>query len=161
MKTYSHRLRWSPRARRARSMMTLLALTTFGACTVFAEPAAPTSPPRATAPASARPTIAIGMSADTVRALIGAPQKIKRLKQKHATAEVWFYRFSKPAGCRQVATGTREVPYVDPISGTAKMILEPVYGLEQTSVEETTELLMVDGALAAAKRYRSSRRNYD
>ena len=101
------------------------------------------------------------MSAETVRALIGAPQKIKRLKQERATAEVWYYRFRRPAGCTPVATSTRQVPYVDPVSGTAKMLDEPGYGLERTYLEETTELLIVDGVLAAAKRYRSSSRNYD
>ncbi len=148
---------WLPRGR---TLVAILAALALGTGAAFADSQTPTEP-AVTAPKPTRPTIAIGMSADAVRALIGAPQKIKRLKPERATAEIWLYRFSKPAGCRQVATGSRQVPYVDPVSGTAKMLMEPVYGLEQTSLEETTELLMVDGVLAAAKRYRSSRRNYD
>ncbi len=113
-------------------------------------------------PASAaRPTIAVGMKSAEIRSLIGAPARVKPVKNDEVAAEVWYYNFSRAVGTRQVVTSTQEVPYFDSMSNSIKTRQEPVYGLETTSVSETTELLMVDGVLVGTKRYRNADRAYD
>jgi hypothetical protein len=98
------------------------------------------------------------MSAEQVRACIGKPHKVKTLKQKQAgvQSEVWFYSYRVPAGMRNVAVGTRDdMPYID-ASGRPQMTQLPVFQQVQDYVTETTELLMVNGTLAATKRYRQA-----
>lgn len=103
-----------------------------------------------------RPTLQVGMSAEQVSASIGKPHKVKALEQKQegVQSEVWFYSYRVPAGMRNVAIGTRDdAPYVD-ASGIRRMTQLPVFQQVQDYVTETTELLMVNGILAATKRYR-------
>ncbi|MBK8479291.1 MAG: hypothetical protein IPL39_24335 [Opitutaceae bacterium] len=107
---------------------------------------------------SDRPALQVGMSAEQVSACIGKPHKVKALKQKQegVQSEVWFYSYRVPAGMRNVAIGTRDdAPYVD-ASGIRRMTQLPVFQQVQDYVTETTELLMVNGTLAATKRYRQA-----
>ncbi len=117
----------------------------------------------APAPAAkpARTELLIGMPAAQVRELIGAPRRVKTIKREGVAAEVWFYSYRAPAGIRQVVTGTRDIPYVDPITGVMRSIPEPIYSQERLYLEETTELLIVDGTLAASRRYRASDKSYN
>ncbi len=117
------------------------------------------------APAStvkpARPSISVGMSAEQVQGIIGKPERIKPLKKDGVSAEIWFYSFEKLARTRDVATSTRNIPVVEPITGTIKMIPEAVYTQQRIYVTETTELLMVNGALASSKRYQQYKNSFD
>lgn len=122
--------------------------------------AAPGGAPVAAA-TPARTELSIGMPAATVRELIGAPRRVKTLKREGVEAEVWFYSYRKQTGVRQVVTGTREIPYVDPISGIVRAMHEPIYNQERVYLEETTELLIVEGTLAGSRRYRTADKSYD
>lgn len=101
------------------------------------------------------------MKADEIKAAIGNPDRIKPVKNDEATVEIWFYKYSKVVGTRQVVTSTTEVPYFDSMSNSIKTRAESVYGLENTSVTETTELLLVNGLLVSTKRYRNTGRSFD
>lgn len=119
-------------------------------------------PAAAPASKSARPKIAIGMTAAEIRALIGAPTKIKKVPRKEGVeAEVWYYDFTVPGEMRDVALTTRDVPYINPKTGVETIIKEPVYSQVQDYVTETTALVMVDGVLTGSKRYRSVSRDFD
>lgn len=110
---------------------------------------------------SARPMLTTGMAASEIRGIVGEPIRVKPLKAANANAEVWYYSYSKLAGVTDTATGIREVPYVDPITGVMRTIPELSYSLQKTVLTETTELLMVDGTLTSAKRYRHVRRDFN
>lgn len=101
------------------------------------------------------------MSSQDVRSTIGKPKRIKPMSQDGVVAEVWLYSYDTPAGVKQIATSMREIPFFDPITGVMRMIQEPVYSQQMTYVVETTELLMVDGALANSKRYRNMKQDLD
>ena len=116
------------------------------------------TPAAPVAASPARPTLEVGMSAEQIVQMVGKPKRVKKLKQATIAAEVWYYSFDRPNGMRQVATRMRDVPYVDPITGVMKMLQEPVYSDERSFLVETTELLIIDGALAQSKRYRQIRR---
>ncbi len=130
-----------------------------GAVATPAVAAAGAAPAPAAKPA--RTELLIGMPAAQVRELIGAPRRVKAIKREGVAAEVWFYSYRAPAGVRQVVTGTREIPYVDPITGVMRSIPEPIYSQERVYLEETTELLIVEGTLAASRRYRASDKSYN
>ena len=109
---------------------------------------------------AARPRIEVGMTGDQVRAIAGKPDRIKPLKKEGMKAEIWLYKFNRPVGMKQVATGTRFVPWTEPITGVTKMIPDPIISMVQVFESETTELLMIDGVLTSSKRYRNVGENY-
>ncbi len=140
-------------------MNKLTALLLASCCLPCLTTAADASPARASETAAAaatpaRPTISIGMKAEQVLELAGQPKRVRKLKQEGIAAEVWYYTFSKRVGVTQVASSLTYIPWVDPISGITKMMPEPVYTQQYNYMIETTELLMIDGALAQTKRYR-------
>lgn len=109
---------------------------------------------------STRRMIEIGMPADEVRALIGEPNRTKRVKSEGTDAEIWYYTYTKTGGTKHVVASMQDVPYFDSMSNSMKMRPEPVYGLETETLTETTELLFVDGVLAASKRYQTKGRSF-
>lgn len=151
----------------------LLLLPWLGACS-----SAPSSPPpspvaartSATAPAvpaaaSADPkspfrALKKGLTAAEVRFLLGAPAEIKRVESAGITSEIWTYRTSVPGPARQVAAEMQDVPFVDPVTGIMRMIKEPIYKLEQTRINETTDLLMIKGLLVEWKQLRTAERTF-
>ena len=108
-----------------------------------------------------RPTVSIGMSAAEVRELIGQPAQVKPYKKGEVRAEIWCYSYDQSTGVRLVSTGMRDVPFYNFRIGAMDTYKEPIYGQERLVLVETTELLMVDGVLASAKRYREQQRNYE
>ncbi len=92
-----------------------------------------------------------GLTGAQVTALLGAPAAVKPQKAEGVAAEIWTYTRSTRAGARQVSTGTRDVPYVDPITGVMRNLQEPIFEMQATYVIETTELLMLSGVLAEWK----------
>lgn len=126
-----------------------------------AQSSAPAAAPETPAAKPARPTIAVGMTADEIRQIAGNPVRIKRLKKEGVEAEIWYYKYNRLANVKEVATKTVDVPWVDPITGATKMMPEPVYSQQRTFVVETTELLLVNGQLASSKRYRDVEKTID
>jgi hypothetical protein len=102
-----------------------------------------------------------GLSGDEVKSLLGSPKKIEPYVAAGLTNEIWFYERLVPGPTRQVPTGMREVPFVDPISGVMRMLQEPTYQNEVTSIVETTQLLMIAGALAEWKQSRLALRDFN
>ena len=123
------------------------------------DPAQAGTPAVPAAQKPARPTLEAGMTAEQIVQIVGKPNRVKKLKQDAIEAEVWYYSFDRPYGVRQIAAQMREVPYVDPITGVMKMMQEPVYSEERSYLVETTELLIINGALAQSKRYRQVKRD--
>ncbi len=122
-------------------------------------PAAAETAPAAAATKPARPTLELGMTGEQIVEIVGKPNRVKKIKQDGLDAEVWYYTFDKPVNRRQVATSTRDVPYFDPLFDRMKMMKEMVFSQETTYLEETTELLMINGMLAQSKRYRQLRKD--
>lgn len=131
------------------------------AASAAGEPTGTATPPTATAPEKAKPTLDLGMTAEQIVQIAGKPERVKKMKQEGIDAEVWYYSFKKAAGTTMVATSVQEIPYFDPLTGVMKTLKEPVHSLAHDYLVETTELLMIDGKLAQAKRYRSLKRDID
>lgn len=112
-------------------------------------------------PEEARPVLSVGMDAEQIRALVGSPSKIRKVERDGAVGEIWIYSYRTQTGVQAATVGTQEVPYFDLVSNSVKMRQESVMGEERLYTVETTELLMVEGKLAAAKRYRRIERSYD
>jgi hypothetical protein len=102
-----------------------------------------------------------GMTTEQVRNLLGQPAEIKPFKTGEIGAYVWTYRRSLNSGVRQVTTGMREVPYIDPLTGATRTMREPVYSNEIIVIHETVELLMFQDRLAEWKRSRTNERIYN
>jgi hypothetical protein len=88
-----------------------------------------------------------GMSTDELIARWGQPEARKPLPTSAGNGEVWTYQHVVGKYQRQVAAGTREVPYVDPITGLEGINREPVYSQENVEVVRTSELLIFQGHL--------------
>ncbi len=93
-----------------------------------------------------------GMTAGEVRAILGEPDEIKPFKSPDIGVNVWTYRRIVRGPERQVITGTRDIPAVNPITGLPITMQEPIYGQEVTFLHETIELLMQGDTLLEWKR---------
>lgn len=91
-----------------------------------------------------------GMSADTVRKLLGKPDEITLHPTAEGTAEEWTYHRNFQRA-DQVPTSMREVPaFVGPMGGGSDgmgTVQEPIYSLETHEINETLKLLMFQGKL--------------
>ncbi len=123
------------------------------------EPAAPPDRPPAgrtgPEPSGAGTSLAAlrkGMTAAEVRAILGEPDGIKPFKSPDIGVYVWTYNRIVRGPERQVITGTREIPAVNPITGLPITQQEPIYAQEITYLHETIELLMQGDILLAWKR---------
>ena len=100
-----------------------------------------------------RPQLEIGMRGEQVRTLAGPPHWLKPFRRKGVDAEIWGYTFRRQLGARDVPTGYQKVSSPAPSSGASETVNEPILGRETTYEDETTELLMIGGAVVQAKRY--------
>ena len=91
--------------------------------------------------------LALGMTTDQVRALVGAPHAVRPDPAGGAGDEFWHYRHKRDEVMRQVSIGTRDVPAVNPLTGQDIIIKEPVMGNESTILYLDFELLIIDGRL--------------
>jgi hypothetical protein len=99
-----------------------------------------------------------GMKPEEVRQALGNPVRVQPLKVPEGKAERWIYTRGKKTETRRVATGTMDLPYVDPITGQTRMIPEPVYSDEATTITEELHLFWHNGELVDWKiEYRSDR----
>jgi len=93
-----------------------------------------------------------GMTATEVRAVLGNPDEIKPFKSPDIGVYVWTYRRVVRGPERQVITGTRDIPAINPITGQSITMQEPIYAQEITYFHETIDLLMQRDALLEWKR---------
>jgi hypothetical protein len=100
-----------------------------------------------------------GQPAAEVKARVGEPAEIRPfpVTETGLAAEVWVYRRVVAREERQVPIRTRDVPAVNPITGLAFTVNEPVYETQSDAIIETVELLMVEQQLVQRK----SRRHAD
>jgi hypothetical protein len=92
------------------------------------------------------------MTGQQVRSVLGQPVRVAPMEAPEGAAEVWTFRRSVVTGTREVQTGVRDVPWMDPVSGESRMLQEPVYGLETTFATEEIELLIFEDRLLDWKR---------
>lgn len=87
-----------------------------------------------------------GMTSQQVERLVGAADEVVPFpNETGARSEIWVYNRSVPVSFREVIGGTRSVPYVDPITGEMKDIVEPIMRNELVFAKQRIELLMVEG----------------
>ncbi|HVZ65514.1 MAG TPA: hypothetical protein VG936_13175 [Lacunisphaera sp.] len=91
-----------------------------------------------------------GMTTAELVAQWGQPAEKKTLKSSNE-AEVWTYRQVTGSYQDQVATGTRMVPRVDPITGVQSDSPEPIYSQQTVEVVRTSDLLIYQGKLVEWK----------
>ena len=149
------------------SFLPLTFITAFGlfGCSspVNPEPKAAASPPSLGSATTASneeqnsgmpfPKLEKGMTAETVRKLLGEPKEIQPTPSPAGKTEVWVYHFEKNLGMVQVAAGTRPVQVMSVIpnaSGTVT-VQEPVYNMAAKKAEITLSLLMINGQLEVQK----------
>ncbi|HTL67711.1 MAG TPA: hypothetical protein VL200_08635, partial [Lacunisphaera sp.] len=91
-----------------------------------------------------------GMTTAELVAQWGQPAEKKTLKSSNE-AEVWTYREVTGSYQDQVATGTRMVPRVDPITGVQSDSPEPIYSQQTVEVVRTSDLLIFQGKVVEWK----------
>ena len=84
--------------------------------------------------------ITVGMSSLDVLLQLGKPSRVKEREVDGALLEVWIYNITRHSHVDMRQTGTREVPYIDPITGQHRMVSEPELMPEITKFIETTEI---------------------
>lgn len=92
---------------------------------------------------------------------LGPANEVKPIADAGAAGEIWVYTTTFPGPSRQVAATMREVEFVDPITGEMRMIQEPVFKNELTTITEITELLFIKDLLVEWKQKRFSDRRLD
>lgn len=102
-----------------------------------------------------------GMTATELRRAWGAPRTTTPMAAANVKAEVWTYHRIKDLGVRTVPTSMRAIPYQDPLTGTERLIQEPVYRQETISQVDVIELLLVEDRLVEWKRTRQHTSRFD
>jgi outer membrane protein assembly factor BamE (lipoprotein component of BamABCDE complex) len=142
----------------------IITLTSLAAgCTSTSSSTAPRHPVVAgTVIDAAASKLEKGMSADTVRKLLGKPAEITLRRTAEGTVEEWTYHRNFQRA-EQVPAGMREVPaFVGPTGGSGGMgtMQEPIYTIEIHDIDETLKLLMFKGSLMEWKSAFTDRRSY-
>jgi len=96
-----------------------------------------------------------------LKALWGEPKEVRPFVVEGVTSEVWVFERRLQGTTRQVVARMQEVPYVDPITGTMRMIQEPMHENETTTVIEITEVLMFSGVVTEWKKRFDSERAFN
>jgi hypothetical protein len=140
-------------------MVTWLSILLVTGCAV-----APSEPVDPNALPGPRPGTSLtkGMGGDQVRELWGEPREVKPMETGNEVdkAEVWVYERQQIANMGQYESGTRDVPYVNPVTGESTMIPEPTYETKFDEVTVTTELLLFYGELIQWKQFQRAREQY-
>lgn len=95
-----------------------------------------------------------GMSGADLVAALGEPDFVRPAEPPVDGTEIWVYR-KRNVDSTLILSGTKETPYIDPITGQARPIIDNVYSNATTSRVEDTLFLMVDGVMTAWKVERS------
>lgn len=101
-----------------------------------------------------------GMSPTEVREVMGQPDLIRPMEAPIGTSEVWVFHRDVLSNVGLAITGTREVPYVDPLTGVTRTIHEPVYNQQTVTTRDRLELLWFDGKLVTWKIVRDRSQSY-
>ena len=88
-----------------------------------------------------------GMKPAEVRAMLGEPTEVNPHTGSDRAEETWFYRRQVGEHTGQKVTGTQELPYVDPMTGDARTMMEPVYTTYTAKVIEELTLYWKNGEL--------------
>lgn len=104
-------------------------------------------PPAGSAPAALQ--LAFGMSAAQVERAAGRPDEILDTQFNGVPAETWVYIRSGKPTLHAVTTGTRDVPYVDPITGRDLVRQEPIIGYATVTRSVEIRLLMYRDSLVS------------
>lgn len=91
--------------------------------------------------------LSAGMTAEAVRALLGAPEKITVLEPPNGPGEAWLYRSVYSAGLRHVQTGTTSYTRENPLTGQIETLTDPIYSVETIYATRLTTLVFRDGSL--------------
>lgn len=83
-----------------------------------------------------------GMTANEVRGVLEQPDQIKPFKSPDTGVTIWIYQRTVEGPVRDMVTGTREVPSVNPFTAQTQAIQEPIHGRGCTYFHETIERLM-------------------
>lgn len=84
--------------------------------------------------------ITVGMSSADVLLRLGEPSRVKEREIDGNLLEVWAYDYTRQNYVELRQTGTREVPYIDPITGQMRMVPEPELMPEITRIIDTIEI---------------------
>lgn len=108
------------------------------------------------------------LSSDVVRgsptedliALLGEPQLIEPYEGDPERIQIWTYHITK-TNTQFVGFNSKEVPWVDPITGELKMILEPDYQPKTTISTDTVRVYIIDDKVLGWIVDRKNRRYYN
>ncbi len=104
--------------------------------------ASPASSPTTTSTGDPETTLQQGMTADTVRGIMGEPAEIKPMKSPSGKAEIWVYHRTTRGSVQQVQVGAPEM----------RQQIE--------FIDETISLLMLDDKYFQQKRTATTRLEY-
>jgi hypothetical protein len=88
-----------------------------------------------------------GMTQEQVREMLGNPAQIRPVRGAEGTSERWVYERRVSQVVDQQATGSQDVPYIDPFTGEMRMIQEPTYSQVTKTITEELHLLWRNGGL--------------
>lgn len=136
----------------------------LGACTTPATDPAPAKP---TAPmgATTRPEMPAGknlrkgMTEAEIRAIWGEPQTVHEGKLPNET--ILVYQFDVLSTQKMVAATVVERAAIDPITGEARTVMEPVLTPQKVTVTQTIVLQLLDGQLASWARKLGEERSFN
>ncbi len=125
----------------ALSVLSLLPLLWSGCETTAPAAARPAETKAAAFPRESVKRLRVGMPKATVIELIGQPAEIKKIDPgENGGVEVWTYVNWLDPVYREVAVEMEETPYVDPVTGIERTILDPRQQLERINRKEFFEL---------------------
>jgi hypothetical protein len=106
---------------------------------------------------SSKPALTKGMSAATVRQLIGDPIEVRKIETDGASGETWIYHRDLGTEVTQEAVLIEQVPaYVGPGYGdknNTDLVDAPAQRLKRTTRTQVTALLMVEDTLVFARQW--------
>jgi hypothetical protein len=102
-----------------------------------------------------------GTTAEEVRKLLGEPKEIKPLTNASVAGEVWHYEHKIDAFTQQMGTGTKDVPYVNPKTGTSETRQEVIMSDVHITVYASVDFLLVEGRVIEIKRKQWEDRQVD
>ncbi|MFZ5495643.1 MAG: hypothetical protein ACOZE5_09960 [Verrucomicrobiota bacterium] len=121
---------------------------------------APASAPGA--PAAAKPesgkNLRKGMTESEIRAVWGEPKAVHAGKDGET---ILVYHFDVLTTQQMVAATMAEVPAVDPVTGEARTVMEPVLTPQNVTLTQTIVLQLVDGKLASWARQLGEQRSFN
>ncbi len=128
---------------------------------------APPTPALGTAgpPVGPEGSLEKGMTAATVRRVMGAPAEVRPMASPTGRAEVWLYHRTTPGATRQVQVGSRTIPIVtttdtNGLTRVVQSIEEPIFQQEYEYFDEEVRLLMFNDQFVELKRAFKRRLEY-